>query len=92
MAATTRRAEQDGNARWRLALSQPRADYDRTLMAWLANFDAHWHEIADRYNERTRRMFRYYLSVCAGAFRARDLQLWQVVYSHRRDGRYDAPR
>ncbi|WBF19410.1 class I SAM-dependent methyltransferase [Halomonas elongata] len=61
-------------------------------MAWLANFDAHWHEIADRYNERTRRMFRYYLSVCAGAFRARDLQLWQVVYSHRRDGRYDAPR
>lgn len=68
------------------------ADYDKTLMAWLENFDAHWPDIADRYNERTRRMFRYYLSVCAGAFRARDLQLWQVVYSHRRDGRYDAPR
>ncbi|MBB3229636.1 cyclopropane fatty acyl phospholipid synthase [Halomonas stenophila] len=68
------------------------ADYDRTLMAWLANFDAHWHEIADRYNERTRRMFRYYLSMCAGAFRARNLQLWQVVYSLGRPGRYDAPR
>lgn len=68
------------------------ADYDRTLMAWLANFDAHWHEIADRYNERTRRMFRYYLSVCAGAFRARNLQLWQIVYSQGRPGRYDAPR
>ncbi|MDI5921791.1 hypothetical protein QLQ86_13415 [Halomonas sp. LR5S13] len=30
-------------------------------MAWLANVDAHWHEIAHHYNERTRRMFRYYL-------------------------------
>ncbi|EPC03600.1 cyclopropane fatty acyl phospholipid synthase [Litchfieldella anticariensis FP35 = DSM 16096] len=68
------------------------ADYDRTLMAWLRNVDAHWHEIADRYDERTRRMFRYYLSVCAGAFRARDLQLWQIVYSRGRNGRYDAPR
>ncbi|MCG7600054.1 cyclopropane fatty acyl phospholipid synthase [Halomonas sp. McH1-25] len=68
------------------------ADYDRTLMAWLKNFDAHWHEIAANYNERTRRMFRYYLSVCAGAFRARDIQLWQVAYSKRRPGRYDAPR
>ena len=68
------------------------ADYDRTLMAWLENFDAHWDEIADRYNERTRRMFRYYLGICAGAFRARNLQLWQVVFSKGREGRYDAPR
>ncbi|SHF47084.1 cyclopropane-fatty-acyl-phospholipid synthase [Modicisalibacter ilicicola DSM 19980] len=68
------------------------ADYDRTLMAWLANFDAHWHEIAANYNEKTRRMFRYYLSMCAGSFRARDLQLWQIVYSRKRSGRYDAPR
>ncbi|SEK46587.1 cyclopropane fatty acyl phospholipid synthase [Halomonas daqiaonensis] len=67
-------------------------DYDRTLMAWLANFDAHWHEIAHRYNERTRRMFRYYLAICAGSFRARHLQLWQVVFSRGRPGRYDAPR
>ncbi|XKE43941.1 cyclopropane fatty acyl phospholipid synthase [Halomonas organivorans] len=68
------------------------ADYDKTLMAWLENFDALWHEIAERYNERTRRMFRYYLSVCAGAFRARHMQLWQVVFSLGRPGRYDAPR
>ena len=67
-------------------------DYDRTLMAWLANFDARWGEVADRYNERTRRMFRYYLSVCAGAFRARHLQLWQVLFSRGRLQRYDAPR
>lgn len=68
------------------------ADYDTTLMAWLHNVDSRWQEIADRYAERTRRMFRYYLSVCAGAFRARDLQLWQVVFSRDRPGRYDAPR
>jgi len=68
------------------------ADYDRTLMAWRENFDAHWHEISANYNEKTRRMFRYYLGVCAGAFRARDIQLWQVVYSKGRPGRYDSPR
>ncbi|WP_104201928.1 cyclopropane fatty acyl phospholipid synthase [Billgrantia saliphila] len=67
-------------------------DYDKTLMAWRDNFDAHWPEIADRYSERIRRMFRYYLSVCAGAFRARDIQLWQVVFSRKRPTRYDAPR
>lgn len=68
------------------------ADYDTTLMAWLENFETHWPEIADRYNTRTQRMFRYYLSVCAGAFRARDLQLWQIAFSRGRPGRYDAPR
>lgn len=68
------------------------ADYDRTLMAWLTNFTARWPEIADRYNETTRRMFRYYLSACAGAFRARDLQLWQIVFSMGCEGRYDAAR
>ncbi|MFQ3788145.1 cyclopropane fatty acyl phospholipid synthase [Halomonas sp. A29] len=67
-------------------------DYDRTLMAWRDNFDAHWDEIADRYSQRIERMFRYYLSVCAGAFRARDLQLWQVVFTRGRRARYDAAR
>lgn len=66
------------------------ADYDRTLMAWLENIEAVWPSLP--YDERTQRMFRYYLASCAGAFRARDLQLWQVVFSKRRPGRYDAPR
>ncbi|GED21902.1 hypothetical protein HHA01_08790 [Halomonas halmophila] len=56
-------------------------------MAWLTNFGTHWPEIADRYNECTRHMFRYYLSVYAGAFRARDLPLRQVVYSRRLTGK-----
>ncbi|MCE3026082.1 cyclopropane fatty acyl phospholipid synthase [Salinicola sp. DM10] len=67
-------------------------DYDTTLMAWQENLLRHWHEIADRYSERVKRMFLYYLGACAGAFRARELQLWQVVFSHARQGRYDAPR
>ncbi len=40
-----------------------------------------------------RRMFRLLrgLAICAGAFRARHLPLWQVVFSKGRRGRYDAP-
>lgn len=57
------------------------ADYDTTLMAWHNRFLACWPEIADNYTERFRRMFIYYLNACAGAFRARDIQLWQVMFS-----------
>lgn len=57
------------------------ADYDRTLMAWHANFERHWPQLEGRYDVRFRRMWRYYLLTCAGAFRARDIQLWQVVLS-----------
>ncbi|ANR77617.1 cyclopropane-fatty-acyl-phospholipid synthase [Kosakonia sacchari] len=57
------------------------ADYDRTLMAWYERFLGAWPEIADNYSERFKRMFSYYLNACAGAFRARDIQLWQVVFS-----------
>ncbi|MNZ44970.1 Cyclopropane-fatty-acyl-phospholipid synthase [compost metagenome] len=57
------------------------ADYDTTLMAWHARFQASWPDIADNYSDRFRRMFSYYLNACAGAFRARDIQLWQIVFS-----------
>lgn len=57
------------------------ADYDRTLMAWHANFEAAWPQFADRLDERFHRMWRYYLLSSAGAFRARDIQLWQWVLS-----------
>ncbi len=46
-------------------------DYDRTLMSWLANFDARWSQLAPRYSERFRRMWRYYLTACAASFRVR---------------------
>jgi cyclopropane-fatty-acyl-phospholipid synthase len=57
------------------------ADYDRTLMAWHANFEAAWPRFAAGYGERFRRQWRYYLLSCAGAFRARDLQVWQWTFS-----------
>ena len=57
------------------------ADYDKTLLAWHDNFEKHWPEIANKYGDRFYRMWRYYLLTNAGAFRARSLQLWQLVFS-----------
>jgi cyclopropane-fatty-acyl-phospholipid synthase len=54
-------------------------DYDRTLMAWHANFEKAWDELSGRYDERFHRMWRYYLLSCAGGFRSRSNQLWQFV-------------
>ena len=56
-------------------------DYDKTLLAWHARFEAAWPSLQARYGERFYRMWRYYLLCCAGTFRARDNQLWQVVLS-----------
>lgn len=58
------------------------ADYDPTLMAWRDNFDAAWPQLrGEKYDERFRRMWRYYLSSFAALFRARKASLWQVVLS-----------
>ncbi|MBD8490545.1 cyclopropane fatty acyl phospholipid synthase [Echinicola sp. CAU 1574] len=53
--------------------------YDRTLMAWLKRFETSWSQFKDQYDERFYRMWKYYLSSCAGSFRARKNQLWQIV-------------
>jgi cyclopropane-fatty-acyl-phospholipid synthase len=58
-------------------------DYDKTLMAWFRNFQAHWDELRSRYDERFYRMWTYYLLSSAGAFRARGSQLWQILLSPR---------
>lgn len=55
------------------------ADYDMTLMEWHKRFNDKWEEIKDQYDEQFRRMWNFYLLACAGGFRARKLQLWQVV-------------
>lgn len=57
------------------------ADYDKTLMAWYDNFIAHWHLLRGKYDHRFFLMWKYYLLSCAGAFRARDNQLWQIIMS-----------
>ncbi|MDT8320649.1 MAG: cyclopropane fatty acyl phospholipid synthase [Xanthomonadales bacterium] len=70
------------------------ASYAKTLSAWHANCEAAWDRLpADRYNERFRRMWRYYLLSCSGAFASRSIQLWQLVLSKNGlPGGYDAPR
>lgn len=67
------------------------ADYDTTLMAWYQRFLEAWPQLENNYDERFKRMFSYYLNACAGAFRARDIQLWQVVFSHGVDGGLRVP-
>ncbi len=72
-------------------------DYDKTLMAWQARFAENWHKHEKQYgdpseksgdnkesekgSEKFRRMWEYYLLACAGTFRARMNQLWQIVIS-----------
>lgn len=58
-------------------------DYDRTLMAWHANFVLAWPELSTRYSQRFYRMWQFYLLACAGYFRSRQGQLWQLVLSKR---------
>lgn len=56
-------------------------DYDKTLMAWHENFKKHWPHLKSKYDDRFYRMWVYYLLSCAGLFRARAIQLWQIVFS-----------
>jgi cyclopropane-fatty-acyl-phospholipid synthase len=55
--------------------------YAKTLRAWYENFEEHWGDLKEKYSQRFFRMWQYYLLSCAGAFRARDIQLWQIVLS-----------
>ncbi len=67
-------------------------DYDKTLMQWYKNFKKNWPKHKEQYGERFYRMWSFYLLCCAGMFRARKIQLWQVVMSKSRQQRYNSPR
>jgi cyclopropane-fatty-acyl-phospholipid synthase len=58
-------------------------DYDRTLMEWWRNFDAAWPALRARYGDTFYRRWKYYLLSCAGAFRSRSQQLFQIVMTRR---------
>ena len=69
-----------------------RRHYHYTLKAWAENFDAHWEEIHAldpvRYDERFRRVWRYYLYGCASVFiqsetsyTQSEIGLFQIVFS-----------
>jgi cyclopropane-fatty-acyl-phospholipid synthase len=56
-------------------------DYDKTLLAWFANFNANWETLRPMYGDRFYRMWKYYLLTLAGTFRVRKNNLWQIVLS-----------
>ena len=56
--------------------------YDKTLMAWYDNFTANWDRLKANYSERFYRMWTYYLLSCAGSFRSKMNQLWQIAFSN----------
>lgn len=58
-------------------------DYDKTLMAWMNNFEQAWPELKKKYSKYFYRMWKYYLMSTAGFFRCRQGQLWQIVMSKR---------
>ena len=53
--------------------------YEKTLMAWHENFQKAWTILKKRYDDKFKRMWDYYLLSFAGAFRARNIQIWQIV-------------
>jgi cyclopropane-fatty-acyl-phospholipid synthase len=57
-------------------------DYDLTLQAWRDNVERAWPMLDARYDERFRRMWRFYLAASMATFRVRQSQLWQVVLSN----------
>ena len=68
-------------------------DYDLTLMAWWKNFSHAWPRLEAKYGKRFYRMWKYYLMSCAGFFRSRQGQLWQLVLGKQeRSGMYRSVR
>ncbi len=69
------------------------ADYDLTLMEWWKNFEAAWPQLKEKYNDTFYRMWRLYLLTCAGSFRVRNVDLYQIVLTKNGiPGGYHAPR
>ena len=60
-------------------------DYIRTLHAWAGRFDSGWNTISQKYGDRFRRRWHYYLYGCAAAFRAGLVDVYQIVYSKGRN-------
>jgi cyclopropane-fatty-acyl-phospholipid synthase len=56
-------------------------DYERTLLAWATRFNDGWDGIADQYDDSFRRRWNFYLHGCAAAFRARLVDVGQIVYA-----------
>ena len=57
------------------------ADYAETLRQWCERFDAAWPRLQPMgFDERFRRLWRYYLCYCEGGFDAGSIDVHQLVY------------
>lgn len=56
-------------------------DYGKTCRSWYENLTKNWDNLNDKYDNRFYRMWKYFLLSSSGAFNARKMQLWQVVFS-----------
>jgi cyclopropane-fatty-acyl-phospholipid synthase len=56
--------------------------YEPTLLAWAENFERARSLPEAIYDDHFRRMWKYYLRMSAGAFKARRLQVYQIVMTH----------
>ena len=64
-------------------------NYEKTLVEWRIRFNKNWLNIKKldtKFDQRFYRLWNYYLSCCAGAFRSRNLQLWQIVFTKYKSG------
>lgn len=70
--------------------------YYLTLEEWYKSFDNSFPELAknnSKYDIRFYRMWKYYLLLCSGIFKARYIQLWQIVLSKKGvEGGYNSVR
>ncbi len=68
-------------------------DYYLTLKSWHKNVQRSLDRLSSNYSKRFFRMWEYYLLSCAGAFRARKLQIWQLLLSPQGvTGKFRVPR
>ena len=65
-----------------------------TLQAWRLNVENAWPQLdPQRYDERFKHIWRFYLAASMASFCCRHAQLWQLVLSpHGVPGGYVAPR
>jgi len=55
-------------------------DYARTLALWRERFEAAWHDIAAQgFDDRFRRIWRYYLAYCEAGFRTGSIDVVQLA-------------
>jgi cyclopropane-fatty-acyl-phospholipid synthase len=58
--------------------------YDQTLRRWHETFNARWDEVRDMgFDDRFRRMWNFYLTSCAAAFKTGTCDVTQITLAHR---------